>query len=372
VRFVRALRRLGADVTPWLTSGGAQFTTESALAWAAGKPARTAFAGEHTHLATGDALIAAPASASFLARLAHGLTDTPSGALAASYLGAGRPVLVVPNMHDSLAAAPTVRRNVDLLAGLGVSFLGARAEEGKQKFPEPRTLADEVAHRLNAHARAGQSVVVTFGSTRGYIDDVRYVSNYSSGALGSGVCEELYRLGFGVTAVEGACEIKPRVASERVKADTNEAMQAAAQAAVRGGAVAAVLAASVLDFVPSERQRGKIPTASNAQVPLTLARTEKIIAAVNPPSGVKVGFKLETGLTPARAAEIARDYLAKYGLSLIVLNDLADVDATRHRALLFGPGQTAPREIVGKAAVARAIAEHVAGAVTAKAGPGRA
>jgi phosphopantothenoylcysteine decarboxylase/phosphopantothenate--cysteine ligase len=371
VRFVRALRRLGANVTPWLTAGGAQFATESALAWAAGKPARTAFAGELTHLATGDALIAAPASASYLARVANGLTDTPSGALAASYLGLGRPVLMVPNMHDSLATAPTVRRNIDLLSGLGVSLVGARAEEGKQKFPDPHMLADEIAHRLNAHARAGQSVVVTFGSTRGYIDDVRYVSNYSSGALGSAVCEELYRLGFGVTAVEGACQIKPRVASERIAADTNDAMLRAAQGALRGGAVAAVLAASVLDFVPAERQPGKIASATHATLPLTLKRTEKIIAQLQPPSGVKVGFKLEAGLTPARAANIARDYLRKYALSLIVINDLAEVDALRHRALLFTAGEDAPREVTGKAEVALEIARHVAERIAARAVPGR-
>ena len=359
VRLIRALRRLGAEVVPWLTDGGAQFVTPLALAWAAGRDVRRHFSGTASHLATADACIIAPASASLLARLAHGLTDTPTSALVTSYLGSGRPVLAVPNMHDSLAAAPTVQRNLHLLAAMGLRVLPARLEEGKHKFPEPRVLADHAAHILNEAKVGGRGVLVTMGSTRGYIDDVRYISNYSSGALGSAMAEELYRLGYQTQVVTGACPVRPKTYTQLTEALTNADMEAAALAALTGGAEAAVLAASVLDFIPTERVSGKISSASTEAMTVTMSKATKIIAKLQPKSGIKVGFKLEAMLTPERAQRLAADYIRAYDLSLVVINDLAKVDQQRHEALLLPAGQVEAQVVTGKQAVALAVAAHV-------------
>ena len=66
VRFIRSLRRLGAEVQPWLTKGGSMFTTETALSWAAARPCRMSFEGTASHISMGDACVIAPASASML------------------------------------------------------------------------------------------------------------------------------------------------------------------------------------------------------------------------------------------------------------------------------------------------------------------
>jgi hypothetical protein len=91
-----------------------------------------------------------------------------------------------------------------------------------------------------------------------------------------------------------------------------------------------------------------------------MARAPKLIAGIAAP--VKVGFKLETGLTPARAEELTRKYMPDYGLTLMVLNDLSDVGATKHRAYLC---EAAGKLTVvdGKRPVAHAIARHVAARV---------
>lgn len=359
VRFIRALRRLGAEVVPWLTSGGAQFVTPLALAWAAGRETRTAFAGDASHIALSNACVIAPASAALIGKIAAGITDSPAAALVTSYLGAGKPVLMLPNMHDSLADAPAVKRNVETLRGFGVIPLADRREEGKRKFPDPATLADHVAHALNARGKSRGDVLVTMGTTRGYFDDVRYVSNYSSGSLGSRITEELYRQGLTPHVVAGPSEVRPRVFGSLVETTTNDEMATAAQRVLKNGAQAAILAASVLDFVPEAKAAGKIASADHERLQIALVRTKKLIAELNPTSGVKVGFKLETSLTPARAASLAQDYMNKYKLSLMVLNDLKDVDRTRHRAVVFQAGSASPRDIESKAEVARAIVRHV-------------
>ena len=152
VRFLRALRRLGADVHPWLSKGAQLFTTETAVSWAAANPVTSQFSGTASHIALHDACIVCPASANFLSKIANGITDTPESALVASYLGQGKPVLVMPNMHDSLLQAPAVSENLKKISKW-THILEARQEEGKQKFPEPKDLADEVSHVLNQPAQ---------------------------------------------------------------------------------------------------------------------------------------------------------------------------------------------------------------------------
>lgn len=364
VRFVRALRRLGADVQPWLTTGGAQFVTPLALSWAAAKETRTGFSGDASHIALNDACVIAPASANLIGKVANGITDTPASALIASYLGQGKPVLLLPNMHLSLAEAPTVSANLRRLRDFGVRLLGARVEEGKSKFPAPDVLADQVAHAINHQQRRCPAVLLTMGTTRGYIDDVRYISNYSSGALGSAIAEELYRYGSVTHVVCGPCPIRPRVYTLLMDVETNEQMQAAALAAVaEHGAQAGVFAASVLDYVPKQRLTGKIRS-NQASLVVECQPTPKIISRVTSLGPVKVACKLESGLSPIRASEIAREYSQKYGLSALIINDLADVDHKRHRAWFFEfkNGEFSPNtptQIDGKQQLAAAIARHV-------------
>jgi len=344
VRFLRSLRRIGADVQPWLTQGGALFTTETAVSWAAARPCRTSFEGSASHISLGDACIVAPASASFIAKIASGITDTPAAALVASYLGRKKPVFIVANMHDSMFESPFVQDNLKKIRTY-CQVLEARREEGKQKFPEPAVLADQIAHAIN---HRNQHILITMGTTRGYIDDVRYISNYSSGALGSRVSEEFYRQGFLTAVVQGPCPIKPRVYTKLVPVETNEEMGAAVKDIERLGVQGAVFAASVLDFVPTARKTGKIRSTEDLHV--QFQSTPKIISSVESPLAFKVGFKLETS---AASTELAQLYLSKYNLSHLVMNQLQHVSATAHTADIWRPLQGPSKNIEGKVAIAR-------------------
>jgi len=366
VRFIRALRRLGAEVTPWLTQGGAQFITPMSLAWAAANETKMQFAGDATHLATGDACIVAPASANFIGQIAQGMLGTPAAALVHSYLGQGRPVLMLPAMHNSLRESPAVSENIQTV-GRWVTILNPRLEEGKQKFPEPAPLADECAHVLSKfkNESAEKRVLVTMGTTRGYLDDVRYFSNYSSGALGTLIATELYRRGFSTDIVAGPALITPKVYSRLVNIETNSEMLAAARTAVDAGASAAVFAASVLDYVPAQRQAGKLRSGSS-QILVELKPTEKIIAEICAKARfqAKVGFKLEVDFSDNEAGQLAEEYALRYGLTMVAVNRLSDVDAERHRAVTFtrdndsGP-LNRPSIQDSKAQLATSVADHV-------------
>ncbi len=344
VRFIRALRRLGAEVQPWLTQGGSLFTTETALSWAAARPCRTGFDGSASHISLGDACVIAPASASILAKIASGTTDTAASALIASYLGMKKPCYLVANMHDSMFESPFVRDNLQKVRTY-CEVLESRKEEGKQKFPEPKILADEIAHRLN---RRHDQILVTMGTTRGYIDDVRYISNYSSGALGSRIAEEFYRQGFQTSVVQGPCPIKPQTFTKLIAVETNEEMGRAVLEIEKLGLSGAIFAASVLDFIPTEKKSGKIRSSENLHV--QFQATPKIIASLTTKLRFKVGFKLESA--PA-STELAQLYLSKYNLSHLVMNQLQNVSAQSHTADIWRPEQSPIKDLSGKEEIAR-------------------
>ena len=360
-RFLRALRRLGATVQPWLTHSGANFTTPMALSWAAANPVRTTFEGNASHIALGDACVIAPASAQMIARIANGMTDTPTAALVASYLGQGKPVFLLPNMHDSLLHSPMVEDNLSHIAKW-VRILRPRAEEGKAKFPAPDVLADQVAHFLNRHRRGSARILVTMGPTRGYIDDVRYISNYSSGKLGSLVCEELYRLGFDTDVVSGPAPSQPRTFSQKTMVQTHHEMDEAIGAAIERGCQSGVFSAAVLDFEPTEKLEGKT---SSKQPNWTVAMrpTAKLLAKHGPALKWRAAFKLETDLDADSAHEIAAKYIRDHKLDLLVANRLSDVSETRHKGWIFEgrQGSTEPTCLVlsSKEAVAMCVASHV-------------
>ncbi|MDQ3235546.1 MAG: hypothetical protein M3Q07_27360 [Pseudobdellovibrionaceae bacterium] len=353
VRFIRSLRRLGAEVHPWLTQGGALFTTETALSWAAAGSVRTRFEGEASHIAQNDACIIAPASASLISKVAQGLTDTPATALIASYLGQHKPVILVPNMHDSLLHSPMVAANLQKISSF-CTMLAAREEEGKQKFPDPKQLADRVAHILNQSY--GRKFLLTMGTTRGPIDDVRYISNYSSGTLGSHITEEFYRYGHRVHVVAGPCPVRPTSYSTLTDIVTTDEMLHAVQEIAGGDIDGAIFAASVLDFVPAAKLSGKVR--SRDELKVDFVRTPKIIAEVKQPLAFKVGFKLEVAANTQEREAIVQDYLQKYSLTHLVYNQLQDVNQTDHTALVFA-GPTAPSQALkGKDSIAEYLVQE--------------
>jgi len=279
------------------------------------------------------ALVVAPASANFIQHIVGGKMATPATALVASALGQGKQVLVLPAMHDSLANSPFYKRNLQTLTELAnVTVLRGRQEEGKQKFPDPEILSSEVAHLCNTGRRPKEPILITSGTTRGYIDEIRYVSNYSSGSLGKAVAHELFRQGFRTTIVAGPAEHQAELYTRKTDVKTTrEMLDACLDATANSRLLGAIFCASVLDFEPTQRLPGKIPS-SSSELTVTMKPNEKIIARVNVSGPVKIGFKLGIDFGQTEAETIAREYMQKYNLTALIANDFRRVNASEHHA----------------------------------------
>ena len=369
--LVRLLRAAGAEVQVVLSRGGAEFITPLTLQALSGRPVYLHHLDTDSEAAMGhidlarwaDAILVAPASADFLARLAQGRADD---LLSTVCLASDTPLAVAPAMNRRMWAQPATRDNMALLAARGVRVFGpasgeqACGEVGAGRLEAPEALVAALAELFESGALQGLRVLVSAGPTREPIDPVRFLSNRSSGRMGYALARAAAEAGAAVTLVSGpvALAVPDRVACRQV--ETAAEMHAAVLAAA-GEADLYIGAAAVADYRPRESRPDKLKKDA-AILTLELARTPDILAEVAalPDGPFTVGFAAET----RDVEHYARAKLAAKGLDMIVANrvggpeggfDAGDNAVTVHWA---GGGQAFP--LMPKDRLARALITLIA------------
>jgi phosphopantothenoylcysteine decarboxylase / phosphopantothenate---cysteine ligase len=320
-------------------------------------PLRGAFPGEtppahaplsHLRLAeTADVFVVAPASANTLAKLAAGQADN---LLCAAALACRRPLVLAPAMNAAMYEHPATQANLATLRARGATVLepgtgalGSPGEWGIGRLPEPPELLSAIEAalasgpgadpgatggrgRVAAHPNgdrrwSGLRVLVTAGGTREPIDAVRFIGNRSSGRMGFALADEAARRGADVTVVAANVGLARNPAVSYVDVES-AADLAAATSAEFGRADVLLMAAAVADYRPAAPRDDKIKK-TDAELELRLERTEDVLsslAARRRDGQLIVGFAAETG---ARALEHGRGKLARKGLDVVVVNDVA-------------------------------------------------
>ena len=216
----RLLIGAGASVQVVMTKGAQEFITPLTMQALSGNrvhtelldPAAEAAMG-HIELARwADLILVAPASANFIARLAHG----EAGDLLTTVCLARRcPLALAPAMNQAMWSNETTAANVALLEAAGVLLFGpsvgaqACGDVGPGRLLEPPHLLTLCAARFSTGALAGRHVVITAGPTREAIDPVRYLSNHSSGKMGYAIAAAAIDAGARVTLISGPTALTP-------------------------------------------------------------------------------------------------------------------------------------------------------------------
>ena len=320
-----------------------------------------------------DLVVVAPASANFIARLAAGLADDLPTTLV---LAAQCPLLVAPAMNRAMWAHPATRRNVAQLVADGARIaapeVGEQAcgEFGAGRMAAPETIAATARKMLQARDGAanafltGRRVVVSVGATVEPIDEMRVITNRSSGRMGFAVAEAARAAGAHVVAVVGRVNLPPPDGVLTIRAETAARMRevAAVEAAT---ADIFVSAAAVADFRPARIARQKIRRQSDFS--LRLRPTEDILAAIAASAEAPfcVGFAAETGDWES-ILESARKKMRRKKIPMIVANSVADADSEEcELAIVDAAGvDRMPRQ--AKTAAARALIEKIAAALAAR------
>jgi len=337
---------VGADVHVIMTAAAERFVGRVTFEALSGNPVGTdlfqaAEPGviEHIRLAElAELIVVAPATAGFLARLAHGLADDLLGAV---LLASQAPVLVAPGMNVNMWQHPATQDNLGLLRKRGVRFVGpdegdlACRTYGTGRMAEPPAILEAASGMFLPSDLAGRRVLVTAGATREPLDPVRFLSNRSTGKMGFALARAAAGRGAQVTLVCGPHHLRPPGGVTCVDVET--AAQMAEAVLSRANDMDLIIkAAAVADWQPEQvaaqklkKTRKKAGGGQDASDRRTLAlrRTVDILAELGKRRQghrpVLVGFAAETGDPVGEAQRKLREK----GCDLVVANDVSAPDS---------------------------------------------
>jgi phosphopantothenoylcysteine decarboxylase/phosphopantothenate--cysteine ligase len=368
--LTRLLVKAGATVDVVMTEAATHFVSAVTFQALSGRNVWTSLWSDenrsmaHIDLTRGaDAVLVAPATADFLARLAHGMANDLLTTLCQAR---DCPLLVAPAMNRQMWEQPATQRNMAQLAADGIAVLGPAAGEqacgevGEGRMLEAQEVLDALAASLQPKLLAGRKVLLTAGPTFEAIDPVRGLTNMSSGKMGFALARACIDAGAEVTLVAGpVCESQPwRHGSRRIDVVSALEMRDAVLAQLPGQDVFIAVAA-VADYRPANAAEHKIKKGAQT-LTLELVANPDILAevAARPDAPFCVGFAAES----RNLAEYAEGKRKAKKLPLVVGNLVQDgLGGDTNQVTLFDNAGAHPLPAGDKLNVARGIVNHIAG-----------
>ena len=370
--LARELMRSGFTVRVCLTDAAQEFVSVALFEALTGQPClvdtfEEPERGRMAHIdwaRSADVVVVAPATANTLNKLAAGIGDDMLTTLC---LASAKPLVLAPAMNPQMYLHEATQASLALLAERGAEIVEplegdvACGENGQGKLASIPAIVAAVLDVVSASSiLKGKRVLITSGPTREPIDDVRYITNRSSGKMGSALARAALRLGAEVSVVVGPQVARLPSGASVVRVETALEMHDATLS-LASGFDYIVGAAAVADYHVVNRVSGKMRRSAET-VHLELAPNPDIIAAVAAanPSATVIGFAAE----PTSDLSVAAAKLKRKGLFAIAANDVSQAgqgfDAETNRLdLVFADGRTASSELMSKHQCAKWFWEQV-------------
>ena len=372
--LVRLLKKSGFEVRVVMTAGAEAFVAPMTFQALSGEPVRTSLLDPEAEAGMGhielakwaDYVMIAPASADFMARLAHGLAND---LLSTVCCATESPIIVVPAMNQAMWGNARTQRNVALLeADSQVAIWGPDAGEqacgdvGAGRMLEPQMLLERMLQeQAKGTALAGRRVVITAGPTREPIDPVRYITNHSSGKMGYALALAARNAGADVVLVSGPVTLPCPAGVRREMVETADEMLARTQQVIDEGCDLFIATAAVADYRPETCAGDKIKKTEGAMA-LALVRNPDTLATVagRPDKPFTVGFAAET----RDVEHYARDKMSRKNLDMIVANDVSEpglgFNSDSNAVTVFWPDGSCAFPAAEKTVLARELIELIA------------
>jgi phosphopantothenoylcysteine decarboxylase/phosphopantothenate--cysteine ligase len=277
----RLLVKAGATVQVVMTEAATQFMTPVTMQALSGRPVYTSQWDvrepnnmPHINLSReADAIVLAPASADFIARLVEGRSDELLSLLCLARPVERVPLLIAPAMNREMWVHPATQRNLRQVDADGARVLGvgngwqACGETGDGRMLEPLQLFEEIVAQFQPKVLAGQQVVVTAGPTFEALDPIRGITNHSSGKMGFAIARAAREAGAEVTLVAGPVHLPTPRGVARIDVQSARDMLDASQRAAQSASVF-IATAAVADWRPASQSEQKIKKDGSGQAPV--------------------------------------------------------------------------------------------------------
>lgn len=334
-QIARELIRHGAEIIPMFSKDGERFVGKDLLWWATGTEPITEVTGDLEHISLAgvmndpvDLMLIAPTTTNTVAKLAAGVADTPVTLIASSLNGKGIPIMTLCVAHIDLINSPPVQEALTKLRSWGINTLDPVIEEGKAKVPEIEDIIFEVMETVSEKTLSGTTVLVTGGPTREYIDNVRYITNGSSGRMGIEIAKRAQLAGATTQLLLGHTKLQPprRIKTAHVLT-TQEMVDEMLAMLDKTPNATVILSSAMADFTPAEVTSGKIKSGKTLSIELKPTTKLSDLIKIKYPQSKLVLFKAEWDVSKEKLAESAKQKLEKCNADLIIANDLARPDA---------------------------------------------
>lgn len=373
--LTRALKKSGMDVQVVMTDAACKFITAATLQALSGKPVFTdlwdeSIANGMAHIELSretDAILIAPASADFIAKLANGLCNDLLSTLCIARNATACPLLLAPAMNREMWENPATQRNVARLIADGVIVLGpdsgdqACGETGMGRMLEPEALLANVEIFFAAQNRlkslTGVNALVTAGPTFEAIDPVRGITNSSSGKMGYAIAEALRDAGASVTLISGPTSLPTPSGMEIVHVKAASQMLDAVMRKIAEVNLFFAVAA-VADYTPAAPQPKKMKKLA-ASLTIEVVPTVDILATVAqlPTPPFCVGFAAES----ENVVEYARKKRENKRIPVIIANLATEaIGSDDNQVTLIDDAGEHQMAKASKARIAEQIVSHVA------------
>jgi phosphopantothenoylcysteine decarboxylase/phosphopantothenate--cysteine ligase len=373
----RLLVKAGAAVQVVMTESATQFITPVTMQALSGRPvyvsqwdARESNNMPHINLSReADAIVLAPASADFIARLVEGRSDELLSLLCLARPMERVPLLIAPAMNREMWVHPATQRNLRQVDADGARVLGvgngwqACGETGDGRMLEPQQLFEDIVAAFQPKLLAGRHVVVTAGPTFEALDPIRGITNHSSGKMGFAIARAAREAGAEVTLVAGPVHLATPRGVVRVDVLSARDMLEATLEAVQGASIF-VATAAVADWRPASQSEHKIKKDGSGEPPvLHFVENDDILLTIARSPRARSGQLFCVGFA-AESENLAAHAKAKRerkGIPLLVGNigpltfgqddnSLLLVDAKGTRELPRAPKLALARELVAEIA----------------------
>ena len=373
VEVASRLKKSGANVRVVMTRNATEFVSPKTFQEITGNAVSVEMFGDaanfnvaHISLADfADAILIAPATANFLAKMAHGIADD---LLTTTILAFDKKILLAPSMNTKMLLNPATQENLRILRGRGVEILEPATGElacgtsGKGRLPEPVEICAAIEKLFAPKILRGKKILVTAGGTLEAIDPVRYIGNRSSGRMGYAIATAAVNAGAEVVLISGKSELEPPSGLKFVKVESAVDMRSEVLK-LFDSVDAVIMSAAVADYRVKNPAAQKIKKSAET-LTLELVKNPDILRELGglKKSQVLVGFAAET----QNILEYARKKLVEKNLDFIVANDVTADGAgfnvvTNIASIIWRGGDVVSFEKMSKSSLAEKIIERVAG-----------
>jgi len=331
VKLSRELIRNGAEVIPVMSYNATKIIHPDSLWFATGNKPIVEISGKTEHvfycgrvIDKADLLIISPCTANTISKIAYGIDDTSVTTFATTAIGSKIPILIVPAMHISMYDHEIIQDNILKCKKNGIRFVEPNIKNNKAKIADINEIISNVFLEIGKKDLKNKKILIIGGPSAESVDDIRILTNRSSGKTVISLAKNAFFRGAEVTLWYGRGKEKPPNYIKTVNFESIKDIMQLLKTNDIKNFHAIIICAALSDYLP-KKYRGKIPSGQEKLV-IELSPAPKIISLLRNKAkkAIIVGFKVEDSKTKLK--EKAKNLLKNNKLDFVIANTISGFD----------------------------------------------